>query len=238
MAPFIAAACFYPGGPADYSAGSGFYADASPGSGGIFPDGSAKRAAGISLEPVRHDDSGVGAVRGGDLFDAVAQREGGHQPVRLDVRHVGLYCLFRMQIRQWDDTARIVEMFALCSLVMAVFVGAEWATGKNPFAALGTVETAVREGRYRCQGSYPHSIILDCFSRRCCLCLRRTPGGAGGSGCTGWRAGRACLSWRDEFEHAHAGADHCRYRLRGLRSAAVRGAAGWGLLRCWWGCNW
>jgi len=39
----------------------------------------------------------------------------------------------------------------------------EWATGMNPFIALGNVRTVFREGRYRCWASFPHSVMLGLF---------------------------------------------------------------------------
>jgi len=76
---------------------------------------------------------------------------------------IGLYWLFRMNICSWGDIKLATKVFAVCCLVLAVFVGQEWATGKNPFAILGRVGTVVREGRYRCQASFPHSIMLGLF---------------------------------------------------------------------------
>jgi len=76
---------------------------------------------------------------------------------------IGLYWLFRINISSWDDIKSVSKIFAICSLVLAVFVGLEWATGTNPFAILGRVGTAVREGRYRCKASFPHSIMLGLF---------------------------------------------------------------------------
>jgi hypothetical protein len=76
---------------------------------------------------------------------------------------IGLYWLFRININSWGDIKLVSKIFAICSLVLAVFVGLEWATGTNPFAILGRVGTALREGRYRCQASFPHSIMLGLF---------------------------------------------------------------------------
>jgi hypothetical protein len=76
---------------------------------------------------------------------------------------IGLYWLFRINISSWDDIKLATKVFAVCSLVLAVLVGLEWATGQNPFTVLGRVETLVRKGRYRCQASFPHSIILGLF---------------------------------------------------------------------------
>ena len=76
---------------------------------------------------------------------------------------IGLYWLFRININSWDDIKSVSKIFAICSLVLAFFVGLEWVTGTNPFTILGRVGTAVREGRYRCQASFPHSIMLGLF---------------------------------------------------------------------------
>ena len=76
---------------------------------------------------------------------------------------LGLYWLFRINISSWDDIKSVTKIFAVCSVVLAVFVGIEWVTGKNPFMVLGRVTTAVREERYRCQASFPHSIMLGLF---------------------------------------------------------------------------
>ncbi len=76
---------------------------------------------------------------------------------------IGLYWLFRININSWGDIKFAIKVFAVCSLVLMVLVGLEWATGKNPFAVLGRVATSVRKGRYRCQASFPHSIMFGLF---------------------------------------------------------------------------
>jgi hypothetical protein len=76
---------------------------------------------------------------------------------------IGLYWLFRISIRSWDSVRFVFKVFAGCSLVLAFFVSVEWLTGKNPFVVVGEVETVVREGRYRCQAAFPHSIIMGLF---------------------------------------------------------------------------
>ncbi len=77
---------------------------------------------------------------------------------------LGLYWLFRQNIQSWADIHFIFTLFALCALVMLPLVAFEWATGRNPFSAFGRVGTVVREsGRYRCQASFPHSIMLGLF---------------------------------------------------------------------------
>jgi hypothetical protein len=76
---------------------------------------------------------------------------------------IGLYWLFRINISSWGDIRLAITVFAVCSLGLAVLVGLEWVTGKNPFVVLGRVITVVREGRYRCQASFPHAIMLGLF---------------------------------------------------------------------------
>lgn len=75
----------------------------------------------------------------------------------------GLYWLFRKTINSWASLRLILKIFAICSLLLAVLVGWEWATGQNPFTAMGRVQTVVRQGHYRCQASFPHSIMLGLF---------------------------------------------------------------------------
>lgn len=76
---------------------------------------------------------------------------------------IGLYWLFRQSIRSWHEIIFVFKVMALCAILLAPFVAFEWATGNNPFVVLGRVITYVREGRYRCQASFPHSIMLGLF---------------------------------------------------------------------------
>ncbi len=76
---------------------------------------------------------------------------------------IGMYWVFRKSVGTLADVKRIGRMLAVCSLVMVVLVAVEWATGQNPFAVMGRVGTTVREGAYRCQASFPHSIMLGLF---------------------------------------------------------------------------
>lgn len=76
---------------------------------------------------------------------------------------IGFYWLFRVNINDLNDVGSLVKVFAICSVILAFFVGIEWATGRNPFEVLGRVTTRVRQGRFRCQASFPHSIMLGLF---------------------------------------------------------------------------
>jgi hypothetical protein len=76
----------------------------------------------------------------------------------------GFYWIFRQTIESWDDVRRAFATLAICALVMVPFVAHEWNTGVNPFAGiLGRVATNVREGNYRCQATFPHSIMMGLF---------------------------------------------------------------------------
>ena len=76
---------------------------------------------------------------------------------------IGLYWQFRLNIHSWSDIKLATKILAICSLVMAVLVGLEWLTGKNPFVIMGRAITPMREGWYRCRASFPHSILLGLF---------------------------------------------------------------------------
>lgn len=84
--------------------------------------------------------------RAGFLFDAI-----------------GLYWLFRQMIRSFEDIKVVAKILAVCAVILAPLVAAEWLTGHNPFTVLGKVITNVRLGRYRCQAAFPHAIILGLF---------------------------------------------------------------------------
>jgi len=76
---------------------------------------------------------------------------------------IGLYWLFRQSIRSWIDVKLILKAFAVCALLLAPIVALEWSTGRNPFIIFGRVWTSYREGRFRCQAAFPHSIMFGVF---------------------------------------------------------------------------
>ena len=76
---------------------------------------------------------------------------------------VGMYWLFRHNMRDWEDIKRMGLFFAACSFVMAALVAMEWTSGQNPYEALGSIATKMRSGRYRCQSSFPHPVMLGLF---------------------------------------------------------------------------
>jgi hypothetical protein len=78
---------------------------------------------------------------------------------------VGMYFLFRVLIRGWEDVHRIAMGFAVVSLPVCAAFAIEHATGRNAFAMFGGVPavTNIRDGRLRCQGAFSHPILAGCF---------------------------------------------------------------------------
>jgi len=77
----------------------------------------------------------------------------------------GMYFLFRCLIQNWVDVDRIIWGCILVSIPVAVFFLLENRTGRNLFSIFGGVSavTAIRDGRLRCQGAFPHAIMAGCF---------------------------------------------------------------------------
>jgi hypothetical protein len=76
---------------------------------------------------------------------------------------LGLYWIFRQHFSSLGEMATSVRSFAVCGLILSVLVAIEWYTRSNPFAFLGNEITKIREGKVRCQASFPHSIMLGLF---------------------------------------------------------------------------
>lgn len=78
---------------------------------------------------------------------------------------LGMYFLFRCLIRDYLDLDRVVFMFILISIPVAMFFIIENRTGYNMFSIFGGVPeiTVIRDGRLRCQGAFSHPIIAGCF---------------------------------------------------------------------------
>ena len=74
-----------------------------------------------------------------------------------------LYWVFRQTVRSWKDLRFAYVALAVCAVAMAPFVFIERTTGLNPFVVLGRVVTAVREEQFRCQATFPHSIMMGLF---------------------------------------------------------------------------
>ena len=91
---------------------------------------------------------------------------------------LGLYWIFRQSIECWEDIVLVFKVLAVCCILLAPFVVYERIAGSNPFAVLGDTGTEVRLGRYRCQATFSHSIILGLFFATltpCFIGLRKTP---------------------------------------------------------------
>ena len=76
---------------------------------------------------------------------------------------IGLYWLFRQTIRSWENIQFIIKVLAVCILILTPLIALEWVTGQNPFVVIGTVVTQLRDGRFRCQASFPISIVMGVF---------------------------------------------------------------------------
>jgi hypothetical protein len=76
---------------------------------------------------------------------------------------LGLYWIFRMSIKSWDDIHRVVKMFAIFAIISAPLIIYERVTHNNPFAYLGRVKGAFHGGRFRCEGPFPHFIMMGLF---------------------------------------------------------------------------
>ena len=78
---------------------------------------------------------------------------------------VGTYFICRAYIICIADVKRLTRTVALCLLPLALLMGAERLTGRNPFHILGGVPDAptIREGVIRCQGAFGHPILAGTF---------------------------------------------------------------------------
>jgi hypothetical protein len=76
---------------------------------------------------------------------------------------LGLYWVFRQKIRSWSDIRFVTRLFAICAIILLPLVLYERISGQNPFVIMGRVVTGIREGHYRCQAAFPHSIMLGVF---------------------------------------------------------------------------
>ncbi|MFH1998796.1 MAG: hypothetical protein ABIK28_03900 [Planctomycetota bacterium] len=78
---------------------------------------------------------------------------------------LGIYFLFRVLIKSFDDTYRIVNAFVILSVPVAFIFLIEHQTGRNLFSFMGGVPeiTQIRNGRLRCQGAFVHPIAAGCF---------------------------------------------------------------------------
>jgi hypothetical protein len=78
---------------------------------------------------------------------------------------LGGYFLFRSLVRDDSDVQRVVKVFVVVALVVAVGMIREQMTGQNIFGLLGGIQSKpdVRLGRIRAQGVFEHSILAGSF---------------------------------------------------------------------------
>ena len=76
---------------------------------------------------------------------------------------IGLYWLFKQNIRSWADVQFVFKVLAVCAVALLPFVTWERATGQNPFSLIGRVGTEIRHAGFRCQATFPHSIMMGLF---------------------------------------------------------------------------
>lgn len=79
---------------------------------------------------------------------------------------VGIYLLVRAIVRDFDDIAHTIKIFAAVTILLTVPFLLEYSTGRNPFFLLGGVSeiSEVREGMTRCQGPFLHPILAGTFA--------------------------------------------------------------------------
>lgn len=94
----------------------------------------------------RWDDPGVLIYKFGVLFDGL-----------------GLYWIFRQNIRSWQGVGLSLKLFAVCAIISACLAIIERITHVNPFSYFGSFETGFHRGRYRCYGALQNPIILGLF---------------------------------------------------------------------------
>ena len=101
---------------------------------------------GALIYTVRFHTPGAAINRLGYLFDVL-----------------GLYWIFRLSLTDINDVKRVFYMLGFCAIALCPLVALEWSRGENPFSLLGRAVTFYRDGRYRCQAAFPHSIMLGLF---------------------------------------------------------------------------
>jgi hypothetical protein len=78
---------------------------------------------------------------------------------------IGMYFLFRMLIRNWDDVKNVIRGITLISIPVGLAFAYEAMTARNLFAFFGGLPdiTPMRGERLRCQGAFAHPILAGCF---------------------------------------------------------------------------
>ena len=78
---------------------------------------------------------------------------------------LAFYFLFRVFIKEDKDISNFTKYIVVIACIVSVFYIIEFVVGRNLFSIFGGVPefTAVRGGRIRAQGAFPHPIIAGCF---------------------------------------------------------------------------
>jgi hypothetical protein len=78
---------------------------------------------------------------------------------------VGIYFLFRLMVKSFDDVHFIINVLLFIALAFAGAMFIECLTRRNLFSFFGGVPeyTFIREGRLRCQGAFSHPILAGTF---------------------------------------------------------------------------
>jgi len=78
---------------------------------------------------------------------------------------LGLYFLFRLLIRDYQDILNTVKMLAIIAIPLSVTMLNEKMTGRNMFSIFGGVDefVVIRDGVLRCQGPFRHPILAGTF---------------------------------------------------------------------------
>lgn len=84
---------------------------------------------------------------------------------RLIIDFVGMFYLGRCLIRSTDDVKFMIRVLIMLAATLSCFMVVESFTGRNVFAVLGGVpeQSWFRNGRFRCQGTFTHSIHAGTF---------------------------------------------------------------------------
>jgi hypothetical protein len=92
--------------------------------------------------------------------DAIVQRLG------QAYNALGLYFMARMVIQDIDDIEILLRAFSVIIIPLCILMAVEHTTGKNLFSVFGGVllESQLRGGQVRCQGSFAHPILAGTFA--------------------------------------------------------------------------
>lgn len=78
---------------------------------------------------------------------------------------VGTYAIYRFWFRDFDDIRSFFHQCLILLGPLAFFIGLEQATGHNLFSYVGggSLESGLREGRFRASGPFRHAILAGTF---------------------------------------------------------------------------